>query len=147
MSHPNFRVSCAKDTALLKNNFQFSHMSRMNPTAPLYIVPVALNVDTFKKDLDICSVLGLQCTTFPLFPNFLSSTILMVDYKSCHIQIKTNAISSLSWPNQKHNSSNEPRMDTKIQILWTNLSYVWSLSQFLIGVIHLLIACRISLVT
>ena len=45
-------------------------------------------------------------------------------------KIYIHAISSISWPNQKHNSSNEAQMDTKSQMLWTSLSYAWSISQF-----------------
>ena len=53
-------------------------------------------------------------------------------------KIYIHAISSISWPNQKHNSSNEAQMDTKSQMLWTSLSYAWSISQFSRGFIHLL---------
>ena len=59
-------------------------------------------------------------------------------------KIYIHAISSISWPNQKHNSSNEPQMDTESQIIWTSLSYVWSIFQFSRGFIHLFIACTIN---
>ena len=59
-------------------------------------------------------------------------------------KIYIHAISSISWPNQKHNSSNEAQMDTKSQMLWTSLSYAWSISQFSRGFIHLFIACTIN---
>ena len=60
-------------------------------------------------------------------------------------KIYIHAISSISWPNQKHNSSNEAQMDTKSQMLRTSLSYAWYIFQFSRGFIHLFIACTIYL--
>ena len=37
------------------------------------------------------------------------------------------------------------QMDTKSKMLWTSLSYAWSISQFWRGFIHLFIACTINL--